>query len=298
MRPAGADTAPVDTAPGDTDVEETGDSGTEEPVDTGSAPVNEACYLGPGRDGTVCLALVPYDEAWGGDYDYPAPYDGSAQYAAPARYVDLDAVDPGLELAPNFALDEYMAAWKGRWGVMQPHAVERVQNVRDDVGGALSVNSGYRSPGYNAGVGGVTYSRHQFGDAADLDVDGLSADALADICAANGADYVATYETGHTHCDWRDHPLDPAFYDVTAMRAVALGGPALPTAALTRVGAAWAAPADGFDEGEPLRLWSAFDAAGKLLDSAEGRRYTPPANARRLRVNVGRQIVLEADLPS
>lgn len=297
-RPGGEeDSAVFDTAPDDSHLEETGDSSSElETGDSGDGSAVEACYLGPGRDGSICLPVVAYDVSWGEDYYYPDPYEGSAQYLPPVRFVDLDDADPMLEVAPNFALEEYMAAWKGRWGVLQPHVVERVQDVRDEVGAPVAVNSGYRSPAYNAEVGGVTYSRHQYGDAADLDVEGMSADELADICAAHGADYVATYETGHTHCDWRDHPLDPAFYDVSAARAVARGARPLHAAILERDARGWTAPADGFDEGEPLRRWSAFDKDGNVLETMEGRRYSPPPRAHRIRVDVGRQVVLEAEL--
>lgn len=294
------DTAETDSAPGDTGGGETGepahtgDTGGGE--ETGEAALAEACYLGPGRDHAVCIPVVPYDEGWGEDYHYPDPYDGSAQYLPPARFVDLETTDPGLELAPNFALDEYMVAWKGRWGVMQPHAVEGVQAVRDDVGGPVSVNSGYRSPAYNEAVGGVTYSRHQYGDAADLDVDDMSADALADICEAHGADYVATYETGHTHCDWRDAPLDPAFYDAGEARAMVRRERPRHVASLHQEGGRWEAPAEGFDEGEPLRLWTAYDARGEVVSVGEGRRFQPPADARQLQVRIGHQITLEVVL--
>ncbi len=302
----GDSAAPADTAggqPGDSGGDtaedtaaDTGEAETGEPGDTAGPGAAEVCYLGPDRDGAVCFPLVPYDEGWGEDYDYPEPYGGSAQYAAPARYVDLDAADASTALAPNFVLEEFMAAWKGRWGVMQPHAVARAQALRDELGAPLPVNSAYRSPAYNASVGGVSSSRHQYGDAVDLDVAGMSADELADLCAAHGADYVATYDTGHTHCDWRDEPLDPAFYDV-------MDGPPAPrrprpahSATILRDGAGWTAPALGFDEGEPTRRWSAFDGEGDLLATGAGPRFRPPAGARRVRVEVGRQVEVEVRL--
>lgn len=294
---AAGDTADADSARADSGGPPL-DTGPEDengaPAETGSSTPTQACYLGPGRDGAVCLAVVPYDPAWGEEYAYPDPYEGSDQYLPPARFVDLDAVDPALDLAPNFVVEEFMAAWKGRWGVLQPHTVEKVQAVRDDVGAPVAVNSGYRSPAYNAGVGGVAYSRHQYGDAADLDVEGISADDLADVCEAHGADYVATYETGHTHCDWRDAPLDPAFYDGADGRAAVRAERPRHAARLERAGPAWTAPAEGFDEGEPLRRWTAFDARGALLVTAEGRTFQPPVGARSVLVEIGRQLVLEA----
>lgn len=269
---------------------------TAAPVDTGDDPdAAEACWLGPARDHAVCLPLVTDGPTSGDEYAYPEPYNGSAQYVAPTRFVDLDAADADLAIAPNFVIEEYMAAWKGRWGVMQSHVVDSMQAVRDDVATPVSVNSGYRSPRYNAGVGGVEYSRHQYGDAVDLDVTSLSADELADTCEANGADYVATYETGHTHCDWRNHALDPAFFDVPMAMAAAPAPRPVHEATLQFADGVWSAPATGFDEGEPLRRWTAWDADGRLLAEAEGRTFTAPAGSVRIRAAIGRQLAVERE---
>ena len=259
-------------------------------------PVDEACYLGADRAGTTCLPVVAWSSDWGSDYTYPDPLDD--RYLAPARYLDLDdpSSDPDLALAPNFTLGEFLSATKGRFGVFQPHAVQSLQWVREAIGGPVTVNSGYRSPGYNAGIdGSATWSRHMYGDAADIASADLSIDALADLCADWGAGYVGTYTT-HVHCDWRDDPLSPSFYD--ADTAAALAPPPLPTGRIV-----WAdpshlsAPADGFDEGEPLRTWSAWAASGELLERATGPTYAPPAGAARVSVNVGRQLWLQASLP-
>ena len=286
---------------GDTDVSDSAGDSDPGPSDTGTptdtAPADtapqsddlEACWLGPDRDHTVCLPVVPYDDAWGDDYAYPDALDGSAQYAPPARFVDLEAADAALDIAPDFVMEEYMAAYKGRWGVMQGHVVDRMQEIRDEVGGAVSVNSGYRSPGYNVGVGGVEYSRHQFGDAVDIDVDFLSADELADVCDDLGASYVSTYDTGHTHCDWRDVTLDPAFYDVAP-------GPPAPRPThqgrLALANGLWTAVVDGFDEGEPDRLWTAWSSDGRVIGAGRGVSFEAPTGAARVQVQVGHRLVL------
>lgn len=277
-----ADTGPADPGPSDT--------GAEPPEEPSGNP--EACWLGPGRDWTTCVPTVDASSGWGSDYAYPAPYDGSAQYAAPARFVDLDALDPDLAIAPNFVLSEYMEAWKGRWGVLQDHHVEVLQGMRDALGAPLVITSGYRSPGYNAGVGGVEYSRHQYGDGSDLDASGWSVEELGALCEDFGADYVGLYEDGHTHCDWRNTSLDPAFFDTgRAAREVV----PLPVhgARLERDGDAWTAPATGFDEGEPHRRWTAWDAMGVVLAEGTGRRFVPPPGAARVRVVVGGRVTVE-----
>ncbi len=274
------------TDPTDTDTTPTDPTDTTEPP-----PSTDVCWLGPARDHRVCVPTVAYSSSWGSDYAYPAPYGGSAQYAEPARFVDLEAEDPDLAFAPNFTLSEYMEAYKGRWGILQSHHADELQAVRDAIGGALTITSGYRSPGYNAGVGGVTYSRHQYGDGSDLDASGWSVEELGAVCDALGADYVGLYEDGHTHCDWRDAPLDNAFYP--ANRAARTAPPPVESARLTRADGRWEAPAEGFDEGEPLRRWTAWDADGAVLDSALGRTYEAPPGTRRLQVIVGGRLILD-----
>lgn len=183
--------------------------------DTGpqKEPTGQVCYLGADRTTTTCLPVVDWSASWGDDWVWPEPLDGDPAYTAPTRFVDLDYADPDLDLAPNFVLEEFMQSWKGRYGIIQPHVVQTMQDLRDASGGAITVNSGFRSPAYNESVGGATWSRHQYGDAVDMESAVLSLTELGELCESMGADYVGYY-SGHVHCDWRYHDLDPAFFDV------------------------------------------------------------------------------------
>jgi len=58
----------------------------------------------------------------------------------------------------------------------------------------------------------------------------------------------------------------------------------------------WTAPAEGWDEGEPLRRWWAYDAEGSLLATSVGEHFTPPEGAARIRVNIGLEVELEQDV--
>jgi hypothetical protein len=268
---------------------ETGESGGGE---SGGGSGTVACYLGPDRDYGVCLPVTGYDAAaFGADYDFPDASEAGDTYVPPARYLDITAFDEALEVAPNFVLGEYLYAWKGQWGVMQSQLIDHLQELRDSVGAAVTVTSGYRSPAYNASVGGAEWSRHMYGDAADIDVEGWSVEELGVLCEDLGADYVGLYEDGHTHCDWRYDPLDPAFYDAAAERP----SPVRVAATLTPSAQdAWSAPATGFDEGEPFRRWEALDREGHVLATATGRRFTPPEGTACVRVAVGGQVTLKA----
>ena len=196
-----------DPVPDDGD---TGDSGEEEIVVPESAA--EVCYPGLSNDYSMCFPLVDHVEEMGESYDYPEPLDGSAQYEAPVRYIDLRAIDHSLPLSLNFVFSEFMHKDKGPFGLYQVHAVENLQAIREATGGPLYANSGYRNVTYNEGVGGAEWSRHLYGDAMDMRSDTVSLSELAEICEDFGAGFTKLYDS-HVHCDWRDDPLDEAFFE-------------------------------------------------------------------------------------
>lgn len=51
--------------------------------------------------------------------------------------------------------------------------VGQLQFLRDYTGRAIKINSGYRSPEYNAKIGGVKNSQHILGKAADIRIEGM-----------------------------------------------------------------------------------------------------------------------------
>ena len=279
--PSENDDGQIDTDP--TDPTEPVEETTPLPAD------GEVCYPGSNDDWSTCFDVVELSSTPSG-YNYPAPLGGSAQYREPATYLDLDVVDPNVALAPNFVLSEIAQAYKGRYAVVQPHAIDRLQGMRDQLG-PLTVNSGYRNPDYNAGIGGASSSRHMYGDAFDIDPWDVSLDRLADECADQGAGYVGVYST-HIHCDWRDDAVNETFYG-SGWRAAVYAPSPRPAldATVERDGSRFWAPAEGWDEGEPLREWMALDAAGAILDEAVGDSYEPPAGTTVVEVWVGREIV-------
>ncbi len=280
--PGTTGTAPGST-PGTPSTIDTG--GTTGPTTTGPA---EACYPGAANDDSVCLDVVS-PSPLPVEYEYPEPIYGTSTYEKPIAFLDLSVHDPAENLAPNFVLDEIAQEFKGQYAVVQVHAVASLQAVRDDVG-ALIVNSGYRNPDYNAGIGGATWSRHMYGDGFDLDPVSVTLDGLSDACLANGAGYTQVY-VSHVHCDWRDDALDPVFYGGSLLSASSSSVP-FTSAEIVAVGTRLTAPAEGFDEGEPLRRWSAYDASGNLIEVIESTDYEPPADAADVEVEVGGLLIV------
>jgi hypothetical protein len=275
-----------------TTTDDTSTSTTDTGATTTTSGVVEACY--PGADGSyaTCLEVVELSPT-PADYVYPPPLSGSAQYAAPVRYLVLADHATDLQLAANFVMDEVAQEYKGDYAVVQPHAIQRLQDLRD-VLGPLIVNSGYRNPAYNASVGGASSSRHMYGDAFDLDPVNVTLDELEDACYAHGASYVGVYTT-HRHCDWRDDPLDAAFYGGTRSAPLVTEQP-VHDAWIERIGAVLEAPAEGWDCGEPLREWTAYDADGNVIEAVTAASYLPPPDAVEVEVVVGRAVTTSIEI--
>lgn len=267
-----------------------GGGGSEPPPSGGSG--GELCFPGANGDGTTCVPVVPASSV-GSGYDYPAPLSGNANYRAPVAYIDLEAVGD-VQIAANFRLGEVAQAHKGRYAVVQPHAIARLQAIRNELG-AIGVNSGYRSPSYNASIDGATHSRHMFGDGFDLAPQSVSLSTLEGACTDHGGTLVEY--TSHVHCDWRNDPVDMVLFGAAAVGEPAVDlGPSPFSATLVRREGLWLAPAEGFDEGEPLRRWTALDADGEVIYEATGESFAPPSGTATVEVLVGGRVELTADV--
>lgn len=243
------------------------------------------CFPGAANDYSTCVPYHYFDPMPEG-YVYPAPYNGNDNYRAPVALLDLDELDPALQLAPNFRLDEIAQRYKGRYAVVQPHAIESLQGLRDQVG-AIGVNSGYRSPAYNAGLdGAATYSRHMYGDAYDLDPIEVGLSTLENACTGSGGMLVEY--TSHVHCDFRFDAVDETLFGPPM--AADQSEPLMFGAITVEPDGALMAPAEGFTEGEPVRRWVARAADGSVITEAVGARFDPPLGTVRVDVRIGAQV--------
>ena len=254
---------------------------------------NTVCYLGPNRDNSVCLPLSFPGNPSG--YSYPSP--SGANYRRPIAYLDLSAIDGNTKIAPNFTLKEVAQEWKGRYAVLTPKGVERLQEMRDSAG-ALKINSGYRSPSYNSGVGGATRSRHMYGDGFDIDPVGISVNALEPICTAKGGKLIEY--SSHVHCDGRFDTQPSAFFGAAALS----GAPPTDLAATLPLSAdivqhdgVFSVVTTGFDEGDPVLRWSAYSPGGDLLIEDQATTFTAPTDAALIEVDVGRAVKATYQLP-
>jgi len=96
-----------------------------------------------------------------------------------------------MQLSKNFWLDEFIKSQAAtRLGLSNTPDAEHLKNltaltqnvlqpIRDHYKKPVIINSGYRSPAVNRAVGGTGTSQHSRGEAADIEIPGVSTVDLA-----------------------------------------------------------------------------------------------------------------------
>jgi len=129
-----------------------------------------------------------------GNYPNPRQAPRSGLYPLPESLVELHQHNLSEPVSSHFHLGQFMckqsAGWP-RYAVIRRPLVIMLENIvtllnRKGIRATtLSVLSGYRTPAYNAGLDNVVYSRHIYGDAADVYVD-ADADGFMDDLNGDG----------------------------------------------------------------------------------------------------------------
>ncbi len=167
------------------------------------APGIYALEMSAGADTLSLTALVlhPASEVRGGFLNgyrmgrYQArALRGESAYVPPRGFVEVRAVDRDILVSPHFRLGQFLCKEPGepRYVALSVPLLVKLEAVSDklvEMGyapGSLTVMSGYRTPAYNRAIGNTTdYSRHLWGDAADLYVD-ADGDGRMDDLDGNG----------------------------------------------------------------------------------------------------------------
>ena len=115
-----------------------------------------------------------------GDYE-DEPLGGDPAYAEPAGFVEVTRALRDAPVSPHFRLGDFLAKQPSGWPkylaldsdlLVKLERLLAAVNAAGVPAGGLTVMSGYRTPAYNAAIGNTTvYSRHLYGDAADVFVD-------------------------------------------------------------------------------------------------------------------------------
>jgi len=109
---------------------------------------------------------------------------GLETYAPPPGFIKVTDDNKDVRVSPNFRLEQFLCKQTNatpQYALVRTRLLQRLEtvlgalNARGHEVPTLHVMSGYRTPYYNRAIGNTTeYSRHLYGDAADIfvDVDG------------------------------------------------------------------------------------------------------------------------------
>jgi len=143
------------------------------------------------------FVMVPYGEMRRGRLrgyaigHYPESWErGGDAYTRPGGFVEVTEANDTTWVAPHFRLGQFACkAGSGypKYLVLQPTLLTKLElllqaaNRRGVRANTFHLMSAYRTPLYNRGIGNpTTFSRHQYGDAADLFVDESPLDGRMD----------------------------------------------------------------------------------------------------------------------
>ncbi|MFK7914989.1 MAG: D-Ala-D-Ala carboxypeptidase family metallohydrolase [Pseudomonadales bacterium] len=132
---------------------------------------------------------------------YPPIADRGPSYRPPSRLIEVRPDNRDRRVSEHFRIGQFLCKQDADWPRFVAVApallakLERLVSLLRAEGLAvetLTVMSGYRTPAYNLALGNVAYSRHVYGDAADVfvDVDGdgqmddLNQDGVIDVADA------------------------------------------------------------------------------------------------------------------
>jgi len=135
----------------------------------------------------IIFVLVPIGEMKG-EYlngyrigNYPEEnYKGRSNYKKPAGFIEVTEKNKDIFISPHFQLKQFLCKQASAWPkyiLLQPKLILKLEhlitslNKRGLKASTLFIMSGYRTPYYNKSIGNVKYSRHIYGDAADVYVD-------------------------------------------------------------------------------------------------------------------------------
>ena len=129
------------------------------------------CFMdGDGNGFTGDGRVIPFFLVWkykSGDAFEPEGGEPMVEINAYSK-----AKDGGKKLSGNFKVSEFACRDGSDAVLVAPRLVMILQTIRDHFGVAVTINSGYRTPQYNAAQGGAEHSQHCYGTAADIVVKG------------------------------------------------------------------------------------------------------------------------------
>ena len=125
---------------------------------------------------------------------------GDPAYARPQGLIEVTEANQDMSVSPNFTLGEFVCKQDADWPkylLLDTTLLLKLELLREQIRAdghdqaQLAILSGYRTPYYNASIGNRTkYSRHAYGDAADIYVD-VDGDGYMDDLNGDGSHSLA-----------------------------------------------------------------------------------------------------------
>jgi peptidase M15-like protein len=119
------------------------------------------------------------------------PLRGNPSYARPVGFVEVTEANRGTLVAPHFTIGQFVSKQSGgypKYLVLRERLLLKLEMLLEEVrstgipANTFGILSGYRTPFYNRSIGNETrYSRHVYGDAADIYVDDDGDGAMDDL---------------------------------------------------------------------------------------------------------------------
>ncbi len=121
------------------------------------------------------------------------------------------AASGGKLLSAHFKVREFACGDGSDAVLVAPRLVMVLETIRAHFGAPVTINSGYRTPQYNAKVNGAAHSQHCYGMAADISVSGQKPETVAAFARSIMPDWggVGIYgsfchiDVRETKADWK-----------------------------------------------------------------------------------------------
>ncbi len=131
---------------------------------------------------------------------YPEKYKGRDNYKKPDGFIEVTEKNKDIYITPHFQLKQFLCKQSSGWPkyiLLNPKLLLKLEYLVGELHkeginvSTLFIMSGYRTPYYNKSIGNVKFSRHVFGDAADIYIDNDNDGIIDDL----------NYDGKHTMAD-------------------------------------------------------------------------------------------------
>ena len=148
------------------------------------------------------IVVIPFNDLKG-DYlngykigKYPkSVFRQLDNYKPPRGFVEITPENKDIFLSPHFKLEQFICKQESgypKYAVLKTSLLVKLELILDKMNEkgypcqTFNIMSGYRTPYYNKAIGNVKYSRHQWGDAADIFIDENPKDNMMDDLNKDG----------------------------------------------------------------------------------------------------------------